>query len=82
MSMDRVIAVIRRSETDEVRVGFSEHSGELGLDIRLYVEIPDTKEQVPSKVGITLKPEELRAVAAALRKAQAETRSSGFLTLC
>lgn len=49
--------VIEKSQTEQIRVQWSEYKGYRYLDIRLFAELPNSHERTPTKKGITLKPE-------------------------
>jgi hypothetical protein len=55
--MNEPLAVIRKSSMDEIRVMWSEYKGHRYLDIRVYTEVEGKVDKVPTKKGVTLRPD-------------------------
>jgi hypothetical protein len=69
--MSEPIAIIPKSTIDEIRVMWSEFKGHRYLDIRVYTEIDGKTDKVPTKKGITLRPDLIPDLIRALESAQA-----------
>ena len=77
--MNKLIATIPKNALDEIRVEISEYRGHDFVSIRTWTEKSDSKERVPTKKGITLKPEQLPELIAALVETQDEAQAEGLL---
>jgi hypothetical protein len=55
--MSDPIAIIRKSSSDEMRVMWKEYKGRRYLDIRVYTETDGKADKVPTKKGVTLRPD-------------------------
>ena len=55
--MSDPIAIIPKTSIDEIRVMWSEYKGRRYLDIRVYIDIDGKSERVPTKKGVTLRPD-------------------------
>ncbi len=73
--MNELIAVISKNHMDELRVMWSEYKGHRYLDIRLYTEIEGKAEKVPTKKGVTLRPDLIPELMKALESAQRDRTS-------
>ena len=62
--MSDVIATIEKNAREEIRIRWSEYKGVRYLDLRTF--IPFDGEMVPTKKGITLRPEQVAEFAGAL----------------
>lgn len=67
--MTEPIAIIQKNSIDEIRVSWSEYKGHRYLDIRIYTEIEGKSEKTPTKRGITLRPDLISELIAALERA-------------
>ena len=76
--MERLIATIPRNQLDELRVEIGEYRGHDFISIRTWTERHDSEEMVPTKKGITVKPERLPELITALQKAEKEARAGGL----
>ena len=55
--MSEPIAIIPKNSMDEIRVMWSEYKGHRYLDIRVYTEAEGKADKVPTKKGVTLRPD-------------------------
>jgi hypothetical protein len=69
--MSEPIAIIPKNNIDEIRVLWSEYKGHRYLDIRVYTEIDGNTDKVPTKKGVTLRPDLIADLIRALESAQA-----------
>ena len=69
--MSEPIAIIPKNNIDEIRVLWSEFKGHRYLDIRVYTEIDGKTDKVPTKKGVTLRPDLIPDLIKALESAQA-----------
>lgn len=79
MSGPDPIAVISKNSIDEIRVSWQEFKGHRYLDIRTYTELTGKPEKVATKRGITLRPDLLPELRAALEEAEALVRKAGLV---
>ena len=75
--VEKLIATIPRNQLDELRVEIGEYRGHDFISIRTWTERHDSEEMVPTKKGITVKPERLPELITALQKAEKEARAGG-----
>jgi hypothetical protein len=68
--MSDPIAIIPKNNIDEIRVMWSEYKGRRYLDIRVYTEIESKADKVPTKKGVTLRPDLIPDLIKALQSAQ------------
>jgi transcriptional coactivator p15 (PC4) len=55
--MSEPIAIIPKNSFEDIRVMWSEYKGRRYLDIRIYTEIEGKANKVPTKKGVTLRPD-------------------------
>ena len=72
--MSDPIAIIPKTSIDEIRVMWSEFKGHRYLDIRVYTEIDGDK--VPTKKGVTLRPDLIPELIKALESAQSSAQET------
>ena len=77
--MNKDIATIKKNSIDEIRVGLSEFKGHNLINIRVYTEIENGKDMVPTKKGLTCNIRLLPELITALREAEKEAQSGGLL---
>ncbi len=65
------IATFLKNGIDTIEVVFKEYKGVTYLDIRTYSQFDGKDEKQPTKKGVTLKPDQIRALREALQKAEA-----------
>ena len=72
--MQKLIVTFKKNSIDEIRVAFSEFKGRTYLDMRVYTELEDSKDKdkVPTKKGLTIRPDLLPELIEALQKAHRE----------
>lgn len=63
--MSDMIATIEKNAREEIRIQWAEYKGKRFLDLRVFY-LNDEDEMVPSKKGITLKPEQVPQLAETL----------------
>ena len=68
--MSDPIAIIPKTSIDEIRVMWSEYKGRRYLDIRVYIDIDGKSERVPTKKGVTLRPDLIPELIKALESAR------------
>jgi hypothetical protein len=73
--MSEPIAIIPKNSMDEIRVMWSEYKGHRYLDIRVYTEIEGKADKVPTKKGVTLRPDLIPELMKALESAQRDRTS-------
>ena len=57
MSEETIVAIIPKNALDDIRVRWSEYKGHRYLDIRVFTEIEGKADKVPTKKGVTLRPD-------------------------
>ena len=72
------IATIKKNARDEVRVALREYEGHAYVDIRIFTEYQDTGLPGPTRRGVTLPPEKLPALLAALQELERQARERGL----
>jgi hypothetical protein len=77
--MSEPIAIIKKNSVDEVRVTLSEYRGRHLLDLRIFTELDNSDEKVPTKRGVNLRVEQLPELLQALEQARAVAVERGFL---
>ena len=77
--MDKQIAVIEKNALEQIRVGFCEFRRKTYLDVRVYAEFDDETEHKPTKKGVSLRPDMLDEMIAALQEAKAQAVKAGLL---
>lgn len=77
--MNQQIAVIEKNALEQIRVGFSEFRRKTYLDVRVYAEFDGETEHKPTKKGVSLRPDMLDELIAALQQAKAEAVKAGLL---
>ena len=77
--MDKQIAVIEKNALEQIRVGFSEFRRKTYLDVRVYAEFDGETEHKPTKKGVSLRPDMLDEMIAALQEAKAQAVKAGLL---
>ena len=70
MAEKELLASIERSATEEMRVSINEYKGKEYVDMRIYYTTDDGATWNPTKKGITVAPERIDEVIAALNKAK------------
>jgi hypothetical protein len=68
--MSEPIAIIAKNSIEDIRVMWSEYKGHRYLDIRVYIEIEGKADKVPTKKGVTLRPDLIPELMKALESAQ------------
>jgi Transcriptional Coactivator p15 (PC4) len=68
--MSEPIAILSKNSVDEIRVAWSEYKGHRYLDIRVYTEIDGQADKVPTKKGVTVRPDLIAELIKALEGAQ------------
>ena len=55
--MSEPIAIIPKNSVEEIRISWGAYKGHRYLDVRIYAEIDGKADRVPTKKGITLRPD-------------------------
>jgi Transcriptional Coactivator p15 (PC4) len=55
--MSEPIAIIPKTPMEDIRVSWEEYKGHRYLDIRVYAEIDGKADKMPTKKGVTLRPD-------------------------
>jgi hypothetical protein len=72
MSEETIVAIIPkklRTHWTNIRVRWSEYKGHRYLDIRVFTEIEGKVDKVPTKKGVTLRPDLIPELMKALKSA-------------
>ena len=75
--MSEPIAIIPKNSMDEIRVMWSEYKGHRYLDIRVYTEAEGKADKVPTKKGVTLRPDLIPELIEALEGVLADPGQPG-----
>ena len=73
----QVVATIVKNSRESLRVSLDRHREHDYIDLRLYAD--NGVEQVPTRKGLTIRPDLLPAVIEALRQAETAARKAGLL---
>ena len=76
--MERIVAIIEKNTTSDVRVRLIEFRGRQYIDVRLYVVV-DAVDRSPTKKGISIRPNMLANIIEALKDAKAKLMADGIL---
>jgi hypothetical protein len=55
--MSEPIAIIPKNSLEEIRISWGEYKGHRYLDIRVFAEVERKADKVPTKKGVTLRPD-------------------------
>lgn len=77
--MNKLISTIAKNSIDEIRVELSEFKGYDLIGMRIYTEIENTKDKVPTKRGICANVKLLPELREALQRAETEAMQAGLL---
>jgi chaperone required for assembly of F1-ATPase len=69
-AMSDPIAIISKNSLEDIRVMWSEYKGHRYLDIRVYTEIDGKTDKVPTRKGVTVRPDLIADLIKALESAQ------------
>ena len=78
MADDHLIATIEKSATTELRVQIREYRGTTFVDIRTYAT-SDATGRAPTHKGVTVPPERLGELIAALQEAETQAQAAGLI---
>jgi hypothetical protein len=67
--MNDPIAILPKNSIEDIRVMWSEFKGRRYLDIRVYTDIDGKPDRVPTKKGVTLRPDLIPDLIKALESA-------------
>ncbi len=67
--MSKLLGTIDKNSRERIEVRAAEYEGHPYIDIRIYWRTKDVEDWKPSKIGVTLKPELVSELIAALKKA-------------
>ena len=78
--MDKVVAVIRKNKSEDIRVSLSEWEGHNLVNVRIWAEHEGaTEARLPTKKGIVLQISRLPELITALEIARDEATAAGLL---
>ena len=77
--MNKLISTIAKHSIDEIRVEVSEFKGYDLVGIRIWTELENSKDKVPTKRGISVNVRLLPELREALEKTEREAREAGLL---
>lgn len=77
--MNKTISTIKKNSIDEIRIALSEFKGHDLINIRVYTEIENGKDMVPTKKGLTCNVQLLPVLITALQEAEKEAQAGGLL---
>ena len=72
------ILTIKKNARDEVRIALREYEGHAYVDIRIFTEYQDTGLPGPTRRGVTLPPEKLPELLAALKEVERQALELGL----
>jgi len=75
----QVIATISKNQKEEVRVALTEWNGREFVDVRIYTDLGDSDDLVPTRKGVSLRLDRLDRLIAALEAARTEATRRGLL---
>ena len=78
MADDQLIATIEKGATTELRVQIREYRGTTFVDVRTYAT-NDATGKAPTHKGVTLPPDKLGELIAALQEAEARALAAGLI---
>ena len=68
--MSKLLGVVDKNSRERIEIRAAEYQGHPYIDIRTYWRSGEEEDWKPSKKGVTLKPELVGELIAALRKAE------------
>ena len=71
--MNNAIAIFERNAQEDLRVLWGEYRGQRLLNIRIFMDIATVDHRVPTRKGVTLKPEQIPAMIEALQQAMEDS---------
>lgn len=72
--MNKPIAIFERNTQEDLRVVWGEFKGQRLLNIRIFTDIPNVANRVPTRKGVTLKSEQIPVLIEALQEAMEESQ--------
>ena len=76
---EKIVAVVEKNKTEEVRIRLVEYRDKPYLDIRVFVTSDATGTRLPTKKGVTLAVWKTPALVAALQEAEHAARAAGLI---
>ena len=73
----RIIAIIEKTRTTDLRVRLVEFNGRPFIDVRVFI-VGDAVERTPTRKGVAIPPSLLRGVIEALKAAEEEVQERGI----
>ena len=77
MSEKKLLAVIPRTDTEQIQVQLSEYKGKKFLDIRIFYTTDNGDTWNPTKKGVAVSPENMTELKEAIEIAQKEFEDIG-----
>ena len=68
--MSKLLGTVDKNSREQIQVQAAEYEGHPYIDVRIYWRTQDDDRWKPSKKGVTLRPELVGELIAALRKAR------------
>ncbi len=75
MADSKILAVIERSDTEQLQISVSEYKGKSYLNMRIFYTTDDGATWLPTKKGVTFSPEQLDLLTEAIEEAKQEFMS-------
>jgi len=76
MADAKILAVIERSDTEQLQISVSEYKGKSYLNMRIYYTTDGGTTWLPTKKGVTFTPDQLDLLSEAIEGAKQEFMSA------
>lgn len=73
--MNKPLTVIEKNSREELRVVWGEFRGQQLLNLRIFTDLPNVDERMPTRKGITLTMDQIPEVISALKEAMEDVPS-------
>jgi len=72
MAESKILAVIERSDTEQLQIAISEYKGRSYFNLRIFYTTDDGATWLPTKKGVTFAPDQLDILEEAIAEAKKE----------
>lgn len=75
MADAKILATIKRNDTEELQISVSEYKGKSYLNMRIFYTTDEGQTWLPTKKGVTFAPDQLDLLEEAIQEARKEFMS-------
>ncbi len=72
MAEAKILAVIERSDTEQLQISISEYKGKSYLNLRIFYTTDGGESWLPTKKGVTFSPDQIDLLEEAIQEAKKE----------